>query len=842
MMKDDLLSVSRPSRYLGGEVNSIVKDLNRVRLKFALAFPDVYEVGMSHLGFQILYHILNREPEIACERVFVPWPDMEGYLRKRQMPLASLESSLPLKDFDVLGFSLQYELNYAGVLKVLELAGIPLRARDRRENAPLILGGGPCALNPEPLADFFDAFLLGDGEEAVLEICREIVPSRERGEGRSGLLRRLARIAGVYVPSFFGVDYAPDGRIAAVRPLLEGYSRVERRVLADLENGKFPTRPIVPFMEVIHDRLNIEVARGCTRGCRFCQAGMIYRPLRERSCAKIQELVEEGLKGTGYDEVSLLSLSTGDYSALEALLASIFNRNRQSRIAVSLPSLRVETLTPGLIQQIQEVRKTGFTLAPEAGTERLRRVINKGNTEEDLLRTVRTVFSAGWRLVKLYFMIGLPTETEEDLQGIVSLCREALKEARRARGGSTQINVSLSSFIPKPHTPFQWEGQSPVEEVRRKQVFLRQGLERYGLRFKWTDARMTLLEAVLARGDRRLGAVIETAHRLGSRLDAWGDHFRFALWEQAFSETGLDPAFYAHRARGLEEILPWEHLDGRVSKRFLMEEREKALKELPTADCRSGLCADCGACAGPSVPGHAIAGPAKEVPWRPARSRESTFPLRRFRARFTKLGPAKFLGHLELSQAVLRAFRRAQVPLAFSQGFHPLPKVAFGPPIPVGYESFAEYLDYSLRGKYDPEEAAGRLNDVLPGGIQILEHREIALKTPSIFDSMVEVLYLVRFPDDFGLPHEKMDRFLREEKFSVLWPRKNRVIDLKAAVASLSLADEHALNLGLRCGKDGVPKPEEALEAIFGWAERPSLKIQKLQALLKGPDPCPTKS
>jgi radical SAM family uncharacterized protein/radical SAM-linked protein len=846
MNKDDLLRVSRPSRYIGGEINSVVKDLSRVRLKFALAFPDVYEVGMSHLGFQILYCILNQNAEIACERVFAPWPDMERFLRDRALPLTSLESSLPLKEFDVLGFSLQYELNYTGVLNILHLSGIPLRAADRGENDPLIIGGGPCAMNPEPLADFFDALVLGDGEEVVLEICREIIASRKNQEPRAEMLRRLSKVEGVYIPSFFRVEYEPTGRIKQIIPLAEGYSTVRRRILSDLNRGDFPIHPILPFMEVIHDRLNIEVARGCTRGCRFCQAGMIYRPLRERNPQKILQLVAAGLKSTGYDEVSLLSLSTGDYSCIGPLLSSIIERYREEKVAVSLPSLRVETLTPSIIRQIHEVRKTGFTLAPEAGSERLRRVINKGNTEADLLSTIRTVFAANWRLIKLYFMIGLPTEKEEDLQGIAALCQKALAEARRVKG-SAQINLSISTFIPKAHTPFQWEPQCSMEGVRQKQKFLRSKLERQGLRFKWSDPRVSFLEGVFARGDRRLGQVLEMAYHLGCRLDGWGDHFRYDLWERAFIQAGLDPSFYALRPRELDETLPWDHHDSRVSKRFLQEERARAFEALQTEDCRNASCNGCGVCYGAdlfsNVPasGAEVPGPSSSPPPKP---KALLIPTRRFRSRFAKFGPAKFLGHLELSRAMIRAFRRAQIPLVFSQGFHPLPKVSFGPPLPVGYESWAEFLDYHIQDDLAPQEATSRLNAVLPPGMQILETQEISLKSTAISDSIVKILYVIRFPDSDKVPREKGDRFLEEEEVPVFWSRKNRFLDLKAVVETLSFVDTRTLKMIMRSAPEGIPRPEEALDFIFGWSdrERPLILVRKLQAQFKRMDPCPMKS
>jgi radical SAM family uncharacterized protein/radical SAM-linked protein len=845
MNKDDLLRVSKPSRYLGGEVNSVVKDLSRVRLKFALAFPDVYEVGMSHIGFQILYHILNRTAEIACERAFAPWPDMEKLLQDRALPLTSLESSHPLKQFDVIGFSMQYELNYTGILNILHLSGIPLRAADRRERDPLIIGGGPCVMNPEPLADFFDLFVLGDGEEVVLEICREMISSRQNQEPKKELLQRLSRLEGVYIPSFFRVEYDSQGPIRQIIPLQEGYPKVRRRILPDLNKGDFPRHPILPFMEVIHDRLNIEVARGCTRGCRFCQAGMIYRPLRERSPQKILQLVEEGLKNTGYDEVSLLSLSLGDYSCIEPLLEWIIDRHREERVAVSLPSLRMETLTPSIIRQIQEVRKTGFTLAPEAGTERLRQVINKGNTEQDLLSTIRTVFSADWHLVKLYFMIGLPTEREEDLRGIVTLSKKALAEARRAKG-SAQINLGISTFIPKAHTPFQWEPQVPIEEIRQKQKFLRQNLERQGLRFKWTDPRLSFLEGAFARGDRRLGKVLETAYHLGCRLDGWGDHFRYELWEKAFMQCGLDPSFYTLRPRELDETLPWDHLDSRVSKRFLQEERSRAFQALPTADCRAASCNGCGVCYGADLFSPQIAGGTGDFfqsSPRTQRSNTAAIPTRRFRSQFAKFGPAKFLGHLELAQAMIRAFRRAQVPLVFSQGYHPLPKVSFGPPLRVGYESWAEFLDYHLQGRLSTQEVASRLNAVLPAGIKILETQEICLKSPSIFDSIFSILYILHLPNSPRPLGERADLLQKEEKAVVFWPRKNKFLDLKEAVESLSFIDDRTLQIVMRPGKGGIPRPEEALDLIFGWAEpdRPLITVQKSRVQFKKLDPCPTK-
>lgn len=833
--KDDLLTISKPARYMGGEINSIKKNLNQVSLKFCLAFPDVYEVGMSHLGLQILYHILNKQPDIACERVFAPWPDMENFLRARGLPLVTLESSRPLKEFDIIGFSLQYELNYTGVLNILDLAGIPFYAQERGEEYPLIIGGGPLTANPEPVADFFDFFVLGDGEEVILEVCREVINYKEKKETKIELLKRLAQIEGIYIPSFFQVTYYPDGRLEQIIPLRKGYEYVKRRILADLDEGEFPRQPILPYMEIIHDRLNIEIARGCTRGCRFCQAGMIYRPLRERSPQKILELVEAGLKSTGHEEVSLLSLSTGDYSQIDKVLPLIIDLYQDKKIAVSLPSLRVETLSPLLIEKIREIRKTGFTLAPEAGTDRLRRFINKNNTEEDLLSTVRAVFAANWRLIKLYFMIGLPTETEEDLAGIVSLCQRVLQEARQIKS-SAQINVSISTFIPKPHTPFQWEPQSSLAEIYAKQKFLKQRLPKKGLNLKWTDPKLSLIEGVFARGDRRLAKVLEAAYRWGCRLDGWGDHFRYELWEKAFSATGLDPAFYTSRSRDLEEVMPWDHLDMRLSKLFLKEERKKAWQLTSTPDCRHNSCQGCGVCFGLDQLSNRLASETlmpSSKDYQLAKKNTPYIPIYRYRMQYSKLRAAKLLSHLELSRLMLRAFRRANIPLVFSQGFHPAPKISFGPPLPVGYESIAEFLDFLTTERIPASEFLTRLNHVLPGEIQIIKMFEISLKSPSIFDSILYINYEIKLASGQQWPKEKIDQLFNVEK-SFFWPRKNKYFPLRNVLKSVELINDHTLSLALK-GEEGIIRPEEILDFIFNWNEtsRPTLVIKKTNVHFK---------
>lgn len=597
--------VNKPARYINREWNSVHKDHREVEVKFAFAFPDVYEVGMSHLGLKIIYHELNRRQDTVAERVFAPWGDMEALLREKALPLFALESRSPLAGFDIIGFTLQYEMSYTNILNMLDLAGVPLLAAERGADDPLVVGGGPCAFNPEPLAGFFDALVLGEGEEVVHELVDVFKAWKRTGrpEGRDGLLERLASVPGIYVPSFYRVDYLPDGRVGKVTPLRPGVPpTVRRRVVKDLDKLDFPTRLVVPFMDVVHDRVMLEVFRGCTRGCRFCQAGMIYRPVRERSPEEILRLAEDSLRHTGYREISLASLSTADYSCIEDTVEKLVDRYGREGVGVSLPSLRVDSFSVRLAEQVQRVRKTGLTFAPEAGSERLRRVINKGVTEDDLLNTVRQAFSTGWEAVKLYFMIGLPTEDYGDLDGIAELVGKVLAAGREARGGKrVRVTVSASSFVPKPHTPFQWEPQLPVQELRARQDYLRRRLNRPGVVFDWHDSQLSFLEAVFSRGDRRLGAVLLEAWRLGCKFDAWSEEFRFYRWEEAFARTGLDPAFYANRRREPDEVFPWDHLDSGVTREFLEEEYRRALAGEGTPDCRMDYCTMCGACPGLGV-------------------------------------------------------------------------------------------------------------------------------------------------------------------------------------------------------------------------------------------------
>lgn len=595
--EDLLFEVEKPSRYIGQEINSCQKEVTDDLTRFGFGFPDVYEVGMSHLGMHILYSVMNAESDIYCERIFSPWMDMEAAMRANNIPLMTVETRTPISELDILGFTLQYELSYSNILNMLDLGGVPLRAEERKESDPIVIAGGPCAYNPEPLAGIMDLFVLGEGEEVLLELI-QLYKACKKEWNRNAFIEKAAGIEGIYVPSLYDVSYFEDGRIQSFEPKKESYPKtIKKRILMDMNEAFYPDKFIVPFADVVHDRAMVEIFRGCTRGCRFCQAGMIYRPIREKSVETITESAKTILENTGFEELSITSLSTCDFPDIKRLVDTLIKANEASKVGVSLPSLRLDGFPTEIVQEIQKIRKTGLTFAPEAGTQRLRDVINKGVNEEDLEKTMQEIFGLGWNRVKLYFMMGLPTETYEDLDGIVDIGNKVTfihKQVKHlANKKPVTVTVSASCFVPKPFTPFQWEPQDTMAMLEEKQSYLKKNITNKKIRFIYHDSKTSYLEGVFARGDRRLSDVLIKAWELGCKFDGWDEHFDLERWEQAFEACGVDPKFYNQRRREIDEILPWDHIDIGVTKAYLERERNKALKAELTHDCRLG-CTGCG--------------------------------------------------------------------------------------------------------------------------------------------------------------------------------------------------------------------------------------------------------
>ena len=597
-----LLSIQQPARYIGGEINSVCKDPSSVDVRFAMCFPDVYDIGMSHLGIQILYDMLNKMPDVYCERVYSPWTDLDAIMREKHIPLFAIESQDPVKDFDILGITLQYEMCYTNILQILDLSGIPLHGSDRTWDDPIVIGGGPCAYNPEPIAEFFDLFYIGEGETAYRQLIDIYKDSRKNGESRETFLKRAAGVPGIYVPSLYEPEYHEDGTLKAFRPTCpEAPEKVVKQLVLDMTEAVYPEKPLVPFIKVTQDRVVLEIMRGCIRGCRFCQAGMIYRPVREKNVERLKDLAYKMLKNTGHEEISLSSLSSSDYRSLEELVRFLIEEFHGKGVNVSLPSLRIDAFSLDVMSKVQDVKKSSLTFAPEAGSQRLRDVINKGLTEEEILQGAADAFKGGWNRVKLYFMLGLPTETVEDMEGIALLSEKIAEEyyeiPKDQRNGKVQVVASTSFFVPKPFTPFQWARMSTKEEfldkarvVNRK---MKEMLNHKSLKYNWHEADVTVLEGVLARGDRRVAAVIEEAYRNGALYDAWSESFRDGIWMKAFETCGVDIDFYTTRERSLDEQFPWDFIDTGVSKEFLKREWNNAVNGTVTPNCRE-RCSGCG--------------------------------------------------------------------------------------------------------------------------------------------------------------------------------------------------------------------------------------------------------
>jgi radical SAM family uncharacterized protein/radical SAM-linked protein len=829
--QDILGQVQTPTRYAGNEVNAVKKDLDQMDLTFGLVFPDLYEIGTSHFGIQILYSILNREKNIAAERFFTPAQDMEHLMAEKNIPCLSMESQKELSSFDIIGISLLYELNFTNILAMLSLSKIPFYADERDDTFPLIIGGGPCAFNPEPLAPFFDAFVIGDGEEVIKLIAGEVIQFKKQGDGnKQDLLRLLSKIEGVYVPSFFIPQWDEKG-IQKLTPLYEDYTTVKRAFLPELTLDNFPMDPIVPYAKPVHDRLRLEIARGCSRGCRFCQAGMIYRPVRERSVEDLLKIAKFSLKSTGYSEMSLLSLSTGDYSSLPQLIQQLLAMNQGQCNSISLPSIRAEKLTPELMELIKTVRKTGFTIAPEAGTQRLRDIINKNLTEESISATVENALELGWKNIKLYFMMGLPFEEMDDIEGI---CRMSTQLATDHAKGKKGITVSIAAFIPKAHTPFQRHSQMTMEQTDEKLQYLKDNLRHKKIKLKWQDTRMSLIEGVFARGDRKLAPLLVSAFEKGCRQDGWTDKFNFNLWQKAFEDTGIDPLFYTARKRDEDEPLPWDHIDSGVTDSFLKKEFKLSEKCALTKDCRDHDCTGCGVCDFKKIQPvlHEVKPILVKSPMGVAPTLLPDDAFGKFDVIFSKLDRARFFGHLELATIIERAIKRAGLVVKYSKGFNPSMKLSFENALPLGMESEEEKLFIFLEMGTRPEEVEYALNKVLPPGLHVIDCRHHSKLRQ---EDNTKAFYQIRFSDPC-LTQASIDQFLALDEFIVEDRSKKgkiRRTDLRQSVKRISLIDKTSIQMALQQYNTRTIRPTEVLAKYFNIDEG-TLQTARIKKIKQG--------
>ena len=841
-----LQAVTKPTRYTGGEWNAVRKDGAEVGCTFALCLPDVYEVGMSNLGLAILYEILNRREDTAAERVYAPWTDMEAVMRERGIPLFSLESHRPLKEFDFWGFSLQYEMVYSNVLNMLDLAGVPVRAKERGEDAPFVVGGGPCVYNVEPMADFFDFFVVGEGEEVLGEVVEAFLGWKKGGSlgGRRGFLARLLEVEGIYVPSFYEAEYDRKNCFQGLRAL-HGMAKpvIRKRVVKDMDEAISVEHPLVPCMDIVHNRILLELFRGCSRGCRFCQAGICYRPARERSEERLKAMARGLVDATGYDEMSLTSLSSADYSCLGRLVDDLMEEFKKEKVSFSLPSLRIDSFSIELAHRMQQVRKSGLTFAPEAGTQRLRDVINKGVTEENLLEACGAAFRQGWKQVKLYFMMGLPTETDEDVIGIADLAKKVVDLYTDIKGKrGVRVTVSVSCFVPKPYTPFQWFGQLPRKEFERRQQLLKEHITDRAITFHYHDAELSVLEGALARGDRRLGNVIYRAWQDGAKFDGWSDYFRGDVWRNAFGKCGIELADYNERSRSFEESLPWEITSPGVDKEFLLREWRRAMAGELTGDCRRGRCNDCGICPnlGVKVVDHAGEAAVKEARARTMETRKvgeggKQRLLFKYRARIHKGEELRYLSHLDYAAVVERAIIRSKLPVAYSEGFNPRMKLAFASALAVGVTSEAEYMDFELTEPLCQPEVFDRLRAQLPKGAEVVELRELHGKKKSLMAEADLACYRVILPyrgeKNAAMAAVKAFNAAGEVSYTRVTPKKTRTKEIKQYLARplvLQFREESLqLTMEIRIASSGSVKPGEILQVL---KEQFGLDIHEEQA------------
>ena len=786
----NLLHFQKPGRYINSEFNAVHKN---APLSVALAFPDIYDVGMSHLGLKILYAVINELDYASAERVFSPWPDLEAAMREQKEPLSSLESGKPLHAFDIVGFSLQYELAYTTVLNMIDLGTMPLRTEERltRRDLPLVIAGGPCTVNPYPMSPFIDAFLIGDGEEAIKEILTVFHQWKSNASGdKLSLLKALAEIEGVFVP-LLGRD-----RI------------VNRRYIDSLDTAPFPTAPVVPFTNIVHDRINIEISRGCTMGCRFCQAGMIYRPVRERSPEKVLAIAEQSLRSTGYDTASFTSLSSGDYSCLGPLMKEFNRRFSSGRVSLSLPSLRVGSVNDEMLRELKAVRKSGFTIAPEAGTDRLRAVINKDFTSDMYAQALEKLFKAGWQSLKLYFMIGLPTETDEDITAIPEMVWQALHTSKRLTGRRATLSVGVSPFVPKPHTPFQWYGQNSLELIIEKNRYLKGALLKKGVQFRGHDPEMSLLEAALARGDENLSRLIEEAWRLGCRLDAWTEYFDMARWKEAMHNAGVNAAEYAERTFSGDAALPWDNIDIGVTKKYLWKEYQTALAAEFTPDCRKV----CHACGLKCRPEDMAQDTTTDLSACADQKADKPLPVEgisiKVRLQYAKTGRLRYLSHLETTTALIRGMRRAGFPFKYTEGFHPGPKTSFGPALSVGTAGLKEYLDIELTPPFDIQAGLLLLQGNLPEGLEAVTMKAIEKGGKSLTGFVVRYVYEIA-----GKKGLSLDAYLANR--DMLVQRKQNSFRISDMVEEAAMTGDRSSRITVKDLGDIKVRLDELLPLVF---------------------------
>ncbi len=855
LSEDILMKIEKPARYIGGEVNSVMKDKQKVAVRFAMCFPDVYEIGMSHLGIQILYGMFNDMEDVWCERVYSPWLDLDKILREEKIPLFALESQDPIKDFDFLGITIQYEMCYTNILQVLDLSGIPLNSSERGEDCPIVIGGGPCAYNPEPIADFFDLFYIGEGETRYRELLDLYKTCRKEGRTRREFLLKAAQIPGMYVPRFYQTTYHPDGTVASFTPTVEGVpATVVKELAMDMDAIPYPMKPVVPYIKVTQDRVVLEIQRGCIRGCRFCQAGQLYRPVRERDPDILCDYAMQMLQNTGQEEISLSSLSSSDYSRLPGLIDFLIRECGDRHVNISLPSLRIDAFSLDVMSKVQDVKKSSLTFAPEAGSQRLRNVINKGLTEEVILHGAALAFAGGWSRVKLYFMLGLPTETEEDIRGIAELCNkiaaayfETVPKEKRA-AGSVQIVASTSFFVPKPFTPFQWAPQCTREEFIEKAYQTKKAvteqLNQKRIKYNWHEADASVMEGVLARGDRRLCRVIRRVYEKGGFFDAWSEYYSHSRWLEAIEECGLSVEFYTSRRRKADEIFPWDFIDCGVTKEFLMREWEKAQREEISENCRR-KCQGCGAarfgggiCTAPkggkeednrehsgTKPDDAPSSSRKKEPESQDTPKDSPKKNLRLRIRFSKHGKLRFIGHLDVMRYFQKTIRRAGIDVAYTAGFSPHQIMSFAAPLGVGLESNGEYMDIEVSSMTSCEDVMDRLNQAGVPGIRVTGVYVLPEDAGNAMASVAAASYTVRFVPGKAPETNIADAlpgFLAKESVFVTKEGKKgtRQVDIRPGIYACSWEgrpdnEQGFLKLLVDASSGGNIKPVQVVEAIL---------------------------